>query len=128
MNDIRYPILKELGSLNGHSIHYVDLLNRLDSPPIYSEALLCEMQKDGLISGDLSSGGFIGLTDTGVSLYLQRTLELNQENEQKAKQEKQQSFQNKISVASVLVPLVTFILGLVVEYFGGLLRFFFQFF
>lgn len=42
-----------------------------------------------------------------------------QEHQEKAKAERQQRFENKISVASVLVPLITFFLGLVVEYYAG---------
>ena len=34
---------------------------------------------------------------------------------------RQQRFQNQISVAQVLVPLITFILGLVVEHYAGLI-------
>lgn len=33
---------------------------------------------------------------------------------------RQQRFQNQISVAQVLVPLITFILGLIVEHYAGL--------
>lgn len=33
-----------------------------------------------------------------------------------AKEEAQQSFDNKVSIASLLIPLITFILGLFVEY------------
>ena len=36
-----------------------------------------------------------------------------------SKDEAQRRFQNKISVAHVLVPLITFILGLIVEHFSG---------
>lgn len=40
--------------------------------------------------------------------------------QQEAKAERQQSFENKISVASVLVPTATFLLGLLVEYFSDI--------
>lgn len=46
--------------------------------------------------------------------------EFKQRHAEKAKQEKQQRFQNKVSVASVLVPAITFILGLLVENFSGI--------
>lgn len=42
--------------------------------------------------------------------------------DQQAKRERQQAFQNKISVASVLIPAVTFVLGLLVEHFAGVVR------
>lgn len=43
--------------------------------------------------------------------------------EQKAKDEKQRRFQNKVSIASILVPLITFIIGLVVEHYAGIITF-----
>ena len=46
--------------------------------------------------------------------------ELDEAHEQQAKNERQQRFQNKISVASVLVPFITFLLGLAVEHWTGL--------
>lgn len=49
-----------------------------------------------------------------------RLEQLCQEAKDKAEAEKQRRFQNKVSVASVLVPLVTFVLGLVVEHCAGL--------
>ena len=39
-----------------------------------------------------------------------------------AKKESQQRFDNKIAILNVLVPLVTFILGLLVEYFTGVVN------
>ena len=40
---------------------------------------------------------------------------------QDTESKRQQRFQNKVSVASVLVPFITFILGLVVEHYSGLI-------
>lgn len=40
---------------------------------------------------------------------------------EQAEQKAQQRFQNKISVLQVLVPAVTFVLGLIVEHFTGLI-------
>lgn len=45
---------------------------------------------------------------------------MNQELDEKAKRKKQQSFQNKLSIANILVPFVTFFLGVVVEHWSGL--------
>lgn len=36
--------------------------------------------------------------------------------EQQAKNERQQRFDNKISVLSVLIPLITFIIGVLIEH------------
>ena len=38
-----------------------------------------------------------------------------------AEQKEQQRFQNKVSVASILIPLITFVLGIVVEHFIGII-------
>lgn len=46
------------------------------------------------------------------------------EAQEKANSKRQQRFQNKIAVAQVLVPAVTFIIGLLVEHFAGLVRWF----
>lgn len=41
---------------------------------------------------------------------------------------RQQRFENKISVATVLVPAITFVLGLIVEHCSGILGVLFEFF
>lgn len=51
-----------------------------------------------------------------------------QEAEQHAEAERQQRFDNKISIANVLVPFITFILGLFAERFCGIIAFFSGFF
>ncbi len=47
-------------------------------------------------------------------------LEFEQERDKQTEQKRQQRFQNQVSIAQVLVPLITFILGLVVEHYAGL--------
>ena len=46
--------------------------------------------------------------------------EFEKERRKEAEDKRQQRFQNQVSVAQVLIPLVTFILGLVVEHYAGL--------
>lgn len=46
--------------------------------------------------------------------------EFEQSRQKQAKDERQRRFQNKVSVAQVFVPLITFILGLIVEHYAGL--------
>lgn len=53
----------------------------------------------------------IKLTDPGVSAY-EETRQSRKENSDK---KRQQRFENKISIASILVPLVTFFIGIIVE-------------
>ena len=62
------------------------------------------------------------LTEAGKRVLDVRALQMEQTAEQQAKQERQQRFENKISVANVLVPLFTFVLGLIVEHFDGVER------
>ena len=48
-----------------------------------------------------------------------RLSELEKIRAQNAERKKQQAFQNKVSIANVLVPLVTFILGMLTEHWSG---------
>lgn len=50
--------------------------------------------------------------------------QLEEEAEEKAQQERQRRFENKISVLQILVPFITFFLGLVVEHYTGLISLF----
>lgn len=82
----------------------------------------------------LKAGGYVEPSDTDVRpglsiVYTEWVItipgrvalqEFEQRLEDHRKQARQQSFQNKVSVASVLVPAVTFILGLIVEHGFGL--------
>ena len=64
------------------------------------------------------------ITEAGKDALSKFEQELNKEAEHK----RQQRFQNKISVASVLVPLITFFLGLIVEHFVPIVGWFFSLF
>lgn len=59
-------------------------------------------------------------------LGLEALERFEQYREKCAAEKRQQRFQNQISVASVLVPFVTFILGLIVEHLAGILDFLFS--
>ena len=120
MYDIRYPLLKEIGA--GKGVDYVTLLNRVQ-PPSESLSLLKEMRKDGIVNGTFDAYSTVSLTDKGISLLLQLEHDLDEKHKNQAKEERQQRFQNKVSVASVLIPLVTFIFGLIVEHRAGLIEF-----
>ena len=61
---------------------------------------------------------YIRLDSDGI-LALQKESEVAADvRRQNAKQEKQQRFENKIAVANLLVPFITFILGILTEHFG----------
>lgn len=55
-------------------------------------------------------------------------LQFEQRREEQAKNEHQQRFQNKVAVATAFVPAITFVLGLVVEHFAGIMNLFFSLF
>lgn len=68
-----------------------------------------------------------GITVIGIPTAYQITVagenalaKFEEEHDRQAKAERQQRFQNKMSVAQVLIPLITFILGLIVEHYAGL--------
>ena len=61
---------------------------------------------------------YIRLDSDGI-LALQKESEVAADmRRQNAKQEKQQRFENNIAVANLLVPFITFILGILTERFG----------
>ena len=49
-----------------------------------------------------------------------RELQAQEKAREKAEQERQQRFDNKIAVLNLLMPLITFVLGLIVEHFAGI--------
>lgn len=102
----------------------IDMLKRAekgviwdDQPPDSKTALryllnagLCQWRVD-------IQSGLIVITESGKA----KLSEAEEAAEQKAKEESQRKFQNKVSVAQVLVPAVTFILGLIVEFRIGII-------
>lgn len=74
-------------------------------------------------------GAFVlGLPVTLTLLGADRLEQLKQEIAEASKKERQQRFNNKVAIAQILVPLITFILGLLVEHFTGIVRFAFSLF
>ena len=89
--------------------------------PGYTYERVRSMSKDGLLSwkygsyqGDLVA--VYSVSDKGRAMLL----ELQDSRRKEAEDNRQQRFQNQVSVAQVLVPFVTFLLGLVVEHYSGL--------
>ena len=90
--------------------------------PCYDEKRRETLRKNGYIW--TPSVGFFdsqlrtyALTDSGRAAASEAKEKRNKEAADKA----QQRFQNKISVAQVVVPVVTFILGLLVEHYWSVL-------
>lgn len=76
------------------------------------------LMSEGLVASDCQvSPNYFHATQKGLA----KLSEIENASAHKAKQEAQQRFQNKISVASVLVPAITFILGLITEHFSGVI-------
>lgn len=67
---------------------------------------------------------FYVITEKGSAVLEQFYKDRNKE----AEEQRHRRFQDKISIAQVLVPAVTFILGLIVEHFSGIAGLFFQLF
>ena len=90
--------------------------------PGYTYERVRSMSKDGLLSwkygsyqGDLVA--VYSVSDKGRAMLL----ELQDSRRKEAEYKRQQRFQNQVSVAQVLIPLVTFVLGLIVEHYAGLI-------
>ena len=88
------------------------------------KAQIKKLKENGYISGILKPYSNVMLTPEG-RLHLAA---LKNEAENKSQQEKQQRFDNKISILSVLVPFISFILGLVVEHYADIVTLFFSLF
>ena len=89
--------------------------------PGFTSQRVESMRKAGLI--DRSMGAEDGelvavytISDKGRATLS----EFEEKRRQQAQQKRQQRFDNKIAVAQVLVPFITFLLGLVVEHFAGI--------
>ena len=105
---------------NGGSMEYTTLINQnlTDSnrDGLADTARIEQMIKDGLLEGKTEAYCHISITKPG-RLYLQDAYKAAEEERKKqAEQKRQQRFDNKISVASLLIPLVTFFLGIIVEF------------
>lgn len=122
MTELEYKILTAI-SLTG-TTQWSAVVNMFasDHSPVMLDAILhtlldCEMicRTGGASEPPLC---YIRLDHAGV-LALQSESEMAADvRRQNAKQEKQQRFENKIAVANVLVPIITFILGILTEHFG----------
>lgn len=119
MTDLKFNILKLL--YNTHTQRNLSLGDIIDSLPddkvlIYNA--LKELQSRGIIE-NLPCSNFFKLTLSGAEVFEQ----IQEERTKESKQESQQRFDNKISVASLLIPFVTFILGLLVDHYTNIVSF-----
>lgn len=110
MTDLKYSILGVLYSNEPRQESQTNLIKRHFDTPASTSHAIDELIEAKLIKPILGSDK-VELTPLGATAYEQA----NEDRKKQTKQERQQRFQNKISVASVLVPLITFFLGIIVE-------------
>lgn len=79
--------------------------------------VLMYLSNEGLCYTQALSPPIYHISQKGLAVLQQ----LQEEAEQKAKDERQKRFDNKISVLNVVVPLLTFILGILLEHFSGII-------
>ena len=111
MTDLKYSILGVIYSSRPRQESKINLINRHFDTPESTDYAIKELIEAKFIMPILGSDK-VELTPLGATAYEQA----NEERKSQAEQKRQQRFDNKISVASVLVPLVTFFFGIIVEF------------
>lgn len=86
--------------------------------PGYDFTRVENMRKEGLLTCKLGSNleGVYTVSEHGEAELLEIEYRKRKDDEEAA----QRKFQNRISVAQALIPVITFVLGLLVEYFGNI--------
>ena len=109
-------------SRHGGSIPYTRLMSVGMSCPDWSPAadkqLILYLIRADVLSGRPGAYQTIRFGPRG-ELRLQHLQQIARE---QAKCERQQRFENKIAVANILVPLATFVIGILVEYRTGIIE------
>lgn len=117
MTDLEFTILKTLYNQPNREAHRKVLFCLDEKNPSNILSVISDLVEFELIKKVVSSD-YYKLTKKGLkALHL-----ANQERDQASKQESQQRFDNNVSVTQVLVPLVIFILGLLVDFVVALLK------
>ena len=130
VTDTRYIPLALLYGVGGR-MQFVDLMNQTVTlsglDVLQTKALLKTMRGQSLISGDFSAGSFVQLEQPGAELFLSLQKEAKErlqlaekEAKQAAKDERQQRFNNKIAIATLLIQFVSFIFGILAEHYVGI--------
>ena len=122
MTELEYKILCAISLAGTAQWSAVANMFAADHSPVTIDAILNVMLDRKWICR--TGGGsepplcYIRIDSIGI-LALQKESEVAADvRRQNAKQEKQQRFENKIAVANLLVPFITFILGILTEHFG----------
>lgn len=122
MTELEYKILSAISLAGTAQWSAVVNMFLVDHPPVTIDAILHVMLDRKWICRTVGSSEpplcYIRLDSDGI-LALQKESEVAADmRRQNAKQEKQQRFENNIAVANLLVPFITFILGILTERFG----------
>ena len=121
MTDLKFDILKLL--YNSYPLRerkFGEIIESVSADPTLIINALKELQSPShMLVENLTCSDVYKLTALGAEVYEQ----LQEEREQASKTERQQSFDNKIAVASLLVPFITFVLGLLVDHYTDLVSF-----
>lgn len=119
MTDLKFSILGEIYSHPKRSVEFSHLIDKKFSSPLATKNAIDELIGEKLIKS-IYGPNVLELTPLGANAYEEAKDIRNKDAENK----KQQRFQNKISVASVLVPIVTFFLGIILEYKANIIDLF----
>ena len=123
MSELEFAILKTIYTQPNKQAHR-QVLFTIDNKLINEiKSAVDDLVILGIIEFNVCSNKY-NLTKDGLAIFRLA----KKEREQIAKQEKQQRFNNNVSVANLLVPLVTFILGILIEHFADFISFIFSFF
>lgn len=106
-------------SRHQNALKIEDLRAELKADAGQLRAVLRNMTEDGLVLQRLSTDAY-AITNKGIEAL--GTLEEMTHKEAEAKA--RQRFQDKVSIAGVLVPAIAFVLGVLVEHYTGILRLF----
>ena len=118
MTELKFEILKLLYNDEYRKVSEIEILNsRLDKLDNIYYALK-ELDHCGYIETEYGTDAYI-LSSSGACAFEMA----QQERDKASKKEKQQRFDNKMSVASVLVPFITFVFGIFAEHYMGIFRF-----
>ena len=118
-----YEILEFISS---HQTEHPDrkaVVNQFDPQRLCNQTvrLFGHLIQDGYLQcSDPKTGSGVRLTSRGEHARLAYKEARDKELKEHTDQKKQQRFSNKVAVASVLVPSVTFILGVIVEHYAGI--------
>ncbi|MBP3936440.1 MAG: hypothetical protein IK954_02510 [Clostridia bacterium] len=117
MTDLKFNILEQIvSSTPANPFHKSEFMKDIANL-MESEAAFKDLSYEGFIR---SAVGSDVLTITSAGRIAYETAK--EEREKQTQNKRQQRFNNKISVASVLIPCITFILGIVIGHFSGIIE------